>query len=282
MAGRGAGPDRGPGGHRIVLTRSPCCPVPDSGSVCARLPPLPPIPRGSRSGSCIFPVTHKNQLRDARLVLGSYVASNERKATGPRLTPLQGPHREEGLPAQPAWPWGWEQPGSKVTASVTGGLHCRAMFCDGGREEPQRSGHCRAGAGVTPWGQQPRPGGQQGEDRAEGARGWEPSVLMLPALRSPLGPSWRTEGSVLRAGGEAGGGSVHVQVSTRRGAGPPPGPGATGTDRCCLTPPRFRSRRRMTPSGCLTPSATSLSGVGRSQTSPWAACPCGPCLCRGR
>ena len=71
MAARGAGPDRGPGQHRIVLTWSPGCPVPDSGSVCARLPPLPPTPRGSRSGSCIFPVTHKNQLRDARPGLGS-------------------------------------------------------------------------------------------------------------------------------------------------------------------------------------------------------------------
>ena len=83
------------------------------------------------------------------------MASNERKASGPCLTPLQGPCREVGLPAQPAWPWGWEQPGSKVTAtagpcSVIGG---------GGRATAVR----------------PRQSGGRSDSLGTAAQAWQPT-----------------------------------------------------------------------------------------------------------
>lgn len=90
----------------------------------------------------------------------------------------------------------------------------------------------------------------------------------------------RTEGSVL--GGGRVGAPPPTQVSTGRGTVPSAGQLATGTDRLCHAPPCFRSLRRMTPSNCPTLSMTSLWGGGKSQMSPWAACPCGLCLCRER
>lgn len=162
------------------------------------LPPPPPNPTPCRShsGPCIFPVTQKNQPRGVRPGLGCSGALNERKASDPRPTSLEGPCHEVGLPAQPAWPRGGSsQAAGRRPGSREPPPHGRVLGLAPSlwkMESQQSGGHCE------PLGPAAQPGAGGGEDTAEG-----PSAQCCPSCevsRARL----ENRGHVLRAGGQPG------------------------------------------------------------------------------
>ena len=213
----------------------------------------------------------RNQRRDVRPEPGSHGTLNERSQ---HPDPLQGPC---GKGAQPPAPWAGssqqlgddqgqgalspqepDQPPSDQGVVVSQ-LQSRGPIGD---SSPGLTAHRGQGGG-------PRPGALCPDAAfSVASAGAKPEDGRQPARSGPQrNAGW--------------GGGLHVLVSTRRGRCLPLAQVPSGTD-CCLAPACHRSRRRMTPSNCPTPSTTSPWGGGRSQMSPWAACPCGPCLCRGR